>query len=56
MPPDNAAALRAQTETFLRQAPPVENRDAFSLEGSMQKTLGVYRAVLERRVTGGDSK
>jgi glycosyltransferase involved in cell wall biosynthesis len=52
--PDNAAALRAQTVTFLRHAPPVENRDAFSLEGSMQRTLDVYRAVLAHRQDGGD--
>ncbi len=55
VPPDNAAALLAQTVTFLRQAPPVENRDAFALEDSMNRTLDVYRAELARRAAGGDS-
>ncbi len=49
VPPDNPAALRAQTATFLRSAPPVEERNAYSLEASMQRTLEVYRSVLAAR-------
>ncbi len=52
VPPDNPAALRAQTATFLRDAPPVGQQDAFSLESSMRKTLDVYRFVLETRNHG----
>lgn len=53
VPPNNAAALRAQTATFLREAPPVEHHDAFSLEASMNQTLAVYRDVLDARREGG---
>lgn len=54
VPPDNFAALHAQTETFLRQAPAVEPTDVFSLEQSMRNTLDVYRSVLDARRGGGD--
>lgn len=53
VPPDNTAALRAQTATFLRQAPPVEASDRFSLARSMQHTLDLYRTVLAARSSGG---
>jgi len=53
VPPDNPAALRAQTATFLRQAPPVDRTEAFSLEASMQSTLDVYRSVLARERNEG---
>ncbi len=49
VPPGNAAALRAQTATFLRQAPPVNRRDVFSLEASMRETLAVYHQLLDAR-------
>jgi len=46
VPPGNRAALRAQTEVFLRSAPPVEPSDAFPLEVSMARTLALYRSLL----------
>lgn len=55
VPPDNAAALRAQSATFLRQMPPVEFTERFSLENSMQRTLDVYRHVLATRSREGDN-
>lgn len=53
VPPNNTAALRAQSATFLRQAPPVEVSERFSLENSMQRTLDVYHAVLAARSREG---
>ena len=49
VPPGNQPALLAQTQTFLRDVPPVEDQDAFPLELSMQKTYQVYQALLEGR-------
>jgi glycosyltransferase involved in cell wall biosynthesis len=46
VPPDNGAALLAQTATFLSQAPPVPKSDAFTLESSMHQTLELYRSLL----------
>jgi glycosyltransferase involved in cell wall biosynthesis len=52
VPPGNTSALRAQTLTFLRQAPPVDRPEAFSLAQSMRETLAVYQAVLDARRNG----
>lgn len=49
VPADNSAALRAQTATFLRHAPPVPAIDAFSLERSMRETLALYHQLLEAK-------
>jgi glycosyltransferase involved in cell wall biosynthesis len=63
VPPGNTGALRAQTATFLDQAPPAPLPNAFPLEESMRRTEAVYHEVLERRRTekrapadGGTSK
>jgi len=44
--PDNLPALIDRTREFLRLTPTVEKSDAFSLEASMDQTLGLYYAVL----------
>ena len=49
VPADNSAALRAQTATFLRQAPPVPAMDAFALEQSMRQTLELYHRLLDEK-------
>jgi len=49
VPPDNPAALLAQTQTFLSKAPPVPATDAFSLESAMADTLALYRKALDRQ-------
>jgi glycosyltransferase involved in cell wall biosynthesis len=60
VPPGNFGALRAQTATFLHDAPPVEERDAFPLEDSMARTFDLYRQLLgvngaPEAATGGDT-
>lgn len=49
VPPDNSAALRAQTATFLHQAPPVPAVDAFALERSMRQTQELYQRLLDAK-------
>lgn len=44
--PDNLPALIDKTRTFLRHTPTVERSGAFSLDDSMDQTLGLYYAVL----------
>ena len=46
VPAGNLAALRAQTATFLHQAPSVEPTTAFSLQQSMQQTVDLYQSLL----------
>jgi len=44
--PDNLPALIDKTRKFLQQAPEVRKSDAFSLQTSMDQTLGLYYAVV----------
>lgn len=54
VPPDNSAALRAQTATFLHRAPPVPPLDAFPLDLSMQQTHQLYlRLIAEKAAARG---
>jgi glycosyltransferase involved in cell wall biosynthesis len=46
--PDNLPALIQKTRDFLDEAPVVENCDAFSLQGSMEQTMRLYLAALEK--------
>jgi glycosyltransferase involved in cell wall biosynthesis len=46
--PDNLPALLQKTRDFLVRAPLVENSDAFSLQNSMQQTMSLYNAALEK--------
>jgi len=45
---DNLPALIQKTRDFLLHTPTVENSDAFSLQGSMDQTLELYQAALEK--------
>jgi glycosyltransferase involved in cell wall biosynthesis len=46
--PDNLPALIQKTRDFLEQPPTVENSDAFSLQHSMEQTMSLYQAALEK--------
>ena len=46
--PDNLPALIQKARDFLQQAPMVEKSDAFSLQTSMDLTLGLYHAALAK--------
>ena len=56
VPPGNFPALRAQTATFLHQAPAVDPSEAFSLGNSMARTLEVYRTLLEQKQRSGEDQ
>lgn len=45
--PDDLPALLQKTRGFLAQRPTVGNSGAFSLQSSMDQTLGLYRSALE---------
>jgi hypothetical protein len=47
--PGDRAALLERTRAFLQRRPAVEPRPVFGLRESMEKTMDVYRSVLEER-------
>lgn len=47
--PDNRTALRQKTQAFLSHRPGVPESQAFRLEDSLDRTLALYRDVLEER-------
>jgi len=48
--PDNLPALINKTREFLQQSPKVPNSDAFSLQASMERTLGLYNTALGKEI------
>ncbi len=46
--PDNLPALIQRTRDFLDHPPDVESSDAFSLQSSMEQTMNLYLAALEK--------